>query len=94
MLMRADSATYAPSLLAVVRDPAEQDVHARIKLAQVLDLAGFKEGTEYLMEAVRQRGKGMGLEIGVATIVAEYPAFRMRRALAEEDLKRMQPERR
>lgn len=76
VLLRADAKTYVPVLLGVVRNPQEKDVFVRIRVAQLLDKAGQKEGTAYLMNALRTGGRGSGLdEYALNSVVLEYQTY-------------------
>jgi hypothetical protein len=53
ILVRADPATYAPPLLAIVTDASRDDPIFRSQLAIGMDQAGYGNGTAYLMDALR-----------------------------------------
>jgi hypothetical protein len=82
LLLRTDPQASLPRLLSVVKDP-QDDVYARIGMAQLLDRAGYKEGTEFLMEAVRLR-RDVATEAEINTIHSEYARFRRQRAYEQE----------
>lgn len=82
LLLRTDPEAYVPRLLGVIKDPKEMDIFVRVGIAERLDTAGHKEGTEFLMEAVRQGGL---TESEINFIKLEYPRFLLQRAMEREN---------
>lgn len=76
VLMRVDSQLYTPKLLAIIQNPQENDVFIRIRLAQLLDKSGVKDGTRYLMGAIKAGGRGASLDqYQLNSVVLEYQSF-------------------
>src|ERR1043166_9626225 len=75
MLLRANREIYVGKLMAVVTDPQENDVFVRTRVAQLLDESGYKQGTKYLMNALRN-SDGTGLDqYQLNSVVREYQGF-------------------
>ena len=54
LLLRADPVKYKPVLLDIVTGTWEQRLDARVRIALALHKGGHMDGTEFLMNAVRQ----------------------------------------